>query len=200
VIRTLTVLAALCAWTAPAAAQVRIGLRAGMTGSSTLVTDSIVQSISARPAPAPNLGFTLENDLDSAWRVSLGFSTSWSQLSRRSVDSTEKIVPLTVWTPTVSLARVLPGSIIARATIGAVAYDPDHTDGNLFSGGAPILPLVGFGVGTERTVGNGLRMILELDYDLHQFTTTRLRDDGFSGAQTVHRLTLSLTLSRIAIN
>ncbi|MSR06464.1 MAG: hypothetical protein EXR93_05265 [Gemmatimonadetes bacterium] len=193
-------LVALCAFTTPATAQLRIGLRAGVTGSSALVTDSIVQRISARTAPAPNLGFTLENDLDSLWRVALGFSTSWAHLSRHSGDSSEVIVPLTVWTPTLSLSRVMLRSIVARASIGAIAYDPDHTDGNLFSGGAPILPLVGFGLGTERTAGNGLRMIIELAYDLHRFTTTKLRDDGFSGAQSVHRLTLSLTLSRIAVN
>ena len=199
-IRHVILLGALSALTTPAAAQLRIGLRAGMTGSSALVTDSIVQPISARTAPAPNLGFTLENDLDSLWRVALGFSTSWAHLSRHSGDSSEVVVPLTVWTPTLSLSRVMPRSIIARAFIGAAVYDPEHTNGNMFSGGAPILPLVGFGLGTERTLDNGLRVTLALDYDLHRFTTTRLRDDGFSGAQSVHRLTLSLTLSRIAVN
>lgn len=164
-----------------------------------MVRDSIVQPIAVRPGIAPSLGFTLETDLDQDWRVALGFSTAWTRLSRHSAGSSARVVPLTWWTPLVSLSRLVLGPVTARVTVGAIAYDPDYTDGNLFSGGAPIVPLVGFVVGVEQTRGNSLRYAIELGYDLHRFSTSALRDEGFSGEQAVHRVSLSIALSRIVV-
>jgi len=121
---------------------------------------------------------------------------AWSRLSRHSPGSSEEVVPLTVWSPTVGLTRRLGGTHV-RASIGAVVYHPDHSDGNLFSEGAPILPLLGLGVGIEREMINSMRYALELGYDAHRFTTTTLRNNGFSGEQLVHRLSLSVSLSRV---
>lgn len=195
-IRALVVWAVMSFLASLSAAQIRVGVRGGALATSALVHDSIVQPVSVRPDVAPNLGFWIESHLNAAWLVSAGVGMAWGRVSRHSPGSSEKVVPVTVWSPTVGLTRRLGGAHV-RASIGAVAYHPDHSDGNLFAQGAPILPLVGLGVGIEREMINSMRYALELGYDAHRFTTTTLRTSGFSGEQLVHRLSLSVSLSRV---
>lgn len=187
---------ALASLASPLPAQIRVGVRGGALATSALVRDSIVQPVSVRPGVAPNLGFWIESQLNAAWRVSAGLGMAWSRVSRHSPGSAEKVVPLTVWSPTVGLTRRLGGAQV-RASIGAVVYHPDHSDGNLFSEGAPIIPLLGLALGIEHEMINSIRYALELGYDAHRFTTTSLRNNGFSGEQLVHRLSLSVSLSRV---
>jgi hypothetical protein len=195
--RTVAIVAAVCALTSPAVAQLRVGIQAGVTATSALLHDSIVQPITVQPGLAPSFAFTLETALDSTWSFSLGLGTAWSSLSQQSAGASQQVVPLTVWTPTVSLARTIRGPVVARASIGAIVYDPDHSAGNLFSQGSPRDPLVGVAVDFRQTRSGGMRYAVELGYDAHQFTTSALRSDGFSGAQLVHRITLSVSISRL---
>ena len=196
-IRVITLVAVLTASAAPGSAQIRVGLRGGVTGTSTLVYDSIVEPITVRPGIAPSLGFWIDTELGAEWRFAATIGTAWSGLSRHSAGSPDRIVSLTLWSPTVSLSRRVGGPVIARVSAGAIAYDPDHGQGNLFAAGAPILPLVGLGLGVEREMVNSMRYAVELGYDLHWFTTGTLQAEGFSGQQAVHRLSLSISLSRV---
>ena len=181
----------------PVNAQVRVAVQGGASAMSTLVHDSIVERVSVRPGIAPNLGFSVETELNTAWRLSATLGMAWSRLARHTGGESASVVPLTLWTPTLALTRHLGSAVNLRLSIGAVAYHPEHKNGNLFSAGSPILPLVGAGVGIEREMMNSLRYALELGYDLHRFTTTALQTSGFSGAQAVHRVSLSISLSRV---
>ena len=190
-------LIALTFFAPPALAQSRVGARIGLTGSSTLVRDSIVQALSIRPNLAPTIGFWIESRLDLVYRVDLGLDMAWSQLTQHTPGAAAAdVVPLTSWTPTISLRRLVHRNIAARATMGALIYDPDQKTSNLFRRGAPVFPLLGLGATMERSVGGGLLLTLDLRYDFHRFTTASLRDAGFVGQRPVHRLTLALGVSR----
>jgi hypothetical protein len=84
--------------------------------------------------------------------------------------------------------------VYARA--GAIIYRADRTASNLFRDGSPPMPLLGFGGTLDRELGNGLRLTFDLGYDVHRFSTPSLRDAGFRGDRTVHRVGLSIGLSR----
>ncbi|MBI4420752.1 MAG: hypothetical protein HY560_08000 [Gemmatimonadetes bacterium] len=194
--RAARLLVGFCALALPAAAQTRIGLQAGVIATSPLVRDSIVEPLSVRPDPAPTIGFWLETRLDATYRLGLGLATAWSRLARRSPSETVEVVPLTVWSPALTLRRDLRPGVSARATLGAMVYDPDHRAGTLFSQGSPVIPVVGAGLSYDRSVGGDLLLRIDLGYDVHRFTTTALRDRGFSGERAVHRVGVSVGVSR----
>ena len=91
---------------APAAdAQFIVELRAGATGTSNLVTDIIVDDITARPAIAPTLAVSVGTRLDSLYTVHLNGAWVQSDVGRRQAGTTTKIVSLTTWQGSVSLGR-----------------------------------------------------------------------------------------------
>ncbi|MBI4502561.1 MAG: hypothetical protein HY700_15550 [Gemmatimonadetes bacterium] len=179
-----------------ASAQTRIAIRAGATGSSALVRDSIIQAFSVRPEIGPSIGFGIETGLDTRYRVGVSLSTTWGHLRRYEAAGSAEVVPLSTWTPAVSLYRILFPSISAGATVGAVIYRADRRASNLFRRGSSPMPLVGLGVRAERPMTNGLRLSLSLQYDVHRFSTPALADAGFSGERPVHRLSASVGVSR----
>jgi len=196
VTRRLALVLTLAVFAPPAVAQTRVGARVGLALSSVLVRDSITQPLAARSNLAPAIGFWFDNRLGSTYRLDLGLTMAWSRLRQRGPNGAREIVPLTLWSPTLSLSRTVIPGVTARATVGAMIYDPDRTRATLFSKGSPVLPLVGAGITVERPLKDGLLLTADLGYDLHRFTTTTLRNQGFVGERLVHRAMLSLGLSR----
>jgi hypothetical protein len=163
---------------------------------SLLVRDSIVQPFTVKPDIAFNVGFWVERPLDSAFTVSAALVTAWSQLARHEAGSTSEVVTLTTWTPTVSLSRTVYQSLRLYAKAGAIVYRADRTASNLFREGASPLPLIGLGGTIDHELGSGLRLTVDLGYDVHRFWTPSLRNAGFRGERTVHRVGLTIGVSR----
>jgi hypothetical protein len=196
VTRSIAVLTGLVLFSPPAAAQTRIGISAGANATSSLVRDSIVEPFTVRANPAPTLGFWLETMLDPRYSLGIGLTTSWGRLARHQASGTVDVVPLSTWTPTVRLQHTVYRGIQAFAKAGAVIYRADRTRSNLFRDGAPPAPIFGLGVRGERAIASGLRLVLDLDYDAHRFSTPAMRAEGFRGEQLVHRVGLSVGVSR----
>jgi len=180
----------------PAAAQSRIGISAGANTTSALLHDSIVEPFSVNTNPAPTLGFWLETRLDPRYALSIGLTTSWSHLARHEAGATVDVVPLSTWTPAVRLQRGVFRSIAAYAKVGAVIYRADRTRANLFREGAPPTPVFGLGLRADRPIASGLRLVLDIGYDAHRFGTPAMHSEGYRGEQLVHRVGLSVGVSR----
>jgi hypothetical protein len=163
---------------------------------STLVHDSIVQPISVRPDIAPAIGFWVERPIDSAYSVSAGLTTAWSRLARHEAGTTLEVITVSTWTPNVALSRTVYQNIRIYTRAGAIIYRADRTASNLFRNGSSPMPMLGFGATLDRELGNGLRLTLDLGYDIHRFSTPSLRDAGFRGERAVHRVGLSIGVSR----
>ena len=179
-----------------AGAQTRIAIHAGAIGSSTLVRDSIVQAFSVRPDIGPSIGFAVETTLNSRYRLAAGLGTTWGHLRRHQSGESPEVVPLSAWTPTVSLSRRIYRDLAACASIGAIIYRADRSAANLFRGGSSPMPIVGLGVRADRPIAGGLQLSLFLGYDVHRFSTPALADADFNGQRPVHRLSASVGVSR----
>jgi hypothetical protein len=123
------------------------------------------------------------------------------EVSRSDLQSTgdtaaTTITGLTVWAPTVALGTPLTPWLRAEARVGALFYAPSDRAGNLFSDGAPVEPALGIGLFVERALGRWLRGALHARYDIHRFTTATLEARGFDGKTVVHRVGISVSLSR----
>ncbi len=190
-------LAALTALTAlPALAQTRFGLSAGVVTMTPLVRDSIVEPFTVRANPGPNIGFWLETRLDSAYGLRVGLSTAWSHLVRHRATTNTEVIPLSTFTPVISLDRRLARDLRAYAMVGAIIYRADRTASNLFRNGSSPAPLFGVGVRADQSISSGLQLTLSLGYDIHWFSTPALRSAGFQGERPVHRVGLSVGVSR----
>lgn len=175
-------------------AQLAIGVRFGVVGSSSLVRDSIVSSITVRPEIAPFAGLRVDRPLSERVGVAGELTVSRSDLTSRS-DTTTTITALTVWAPAVALRASASRWLTAEARLGAVIYRPSARAGTLFSDGAPLTPFIGLGVTAQRSLGKWIAALV-LHYDLHRFTTTTLQNRGFVGETVVHRVGAGLSFSR----
>src|SRR6185295_7032216 len=179
-----------------AKAQTRVGAAAGVALMTDLARDSIVQPFTVRPDPGPAINFWIESTLDPHYTVAARFGTSWTHLTRHEADSTAEVTPLTTWTVAVTLSRILIKDVAVYGKAGAVVYQADRYQSNLFREGASPEPLLGAGITASRPLGSGLMLVVDLGYDVHRFSTQALRDAGFSGDRLVHRIGLSVGVSR----
>ena len=180
----------------PVLAQTRLGVHAGGTLASALVRDSIVQPLTLRSAPGPGVRFTLDTQLSPVYQAGVSLATTWGPLRERTPDASRDVVHLASWHPAVTLRRRIGAALSAWASAGAIMYRPDRSAGTLFAQGAPIVPVLGLGVGLARPLGGNLALVLDAGYDVHRFTTTTLRDAGFIGERVVHRVVVSLGVTR----
>lgn len=176
--------------------QVFAELGVGAVYQSDLVQDSIVQSLHAGLAIAPSVVVAVGTPLDGLHGAAVSLGWSRSDLERREGDATTPILPVTVWSVGVQLRRRLHPGVVARLEVGGIKYAPD-TDGRastIFRDDAPFLPAVTLGTRIERRIGGRVALGLDITYGAHQFTTLALRDDGFAGHRTVHRVKVALVL------
>lgn len=181
---------------ASAAAQIELGVRLGMIGSSDLVRDSIVQAISVRPQTGPTGALRVGIAVHERLRVVGDVGLSRSNLDSRTDTAKTVITALSVWTPSVGLGMRLTPWLAAEATVGAVIYAPSVRTGTLFSEGAPVEPALGVALMVERGLGGRFVGAVHARYDVHRFSTAALEARGFDGKTVVHRVGISVAISR----
>jgi hypothetical protein len=183
----------LTAWPRNADAQILVEVGAGVTATSTMVKDSIFNSINVGTDPGFAVSFRLGTPLDSINTLQLGLTLSRNTMVRKvSGEPNPNITSVNVWFPSVGLQRKFVGPTSIRGMIGALIYNSEDTVGTPFRDGSPVLAAAGMGLTYRPGFTNGLS--LDISWDLHQFNTPALRLEGFSGNQVVHRVTLLLQL------
>lgn len=178
-----------------AGAQVSVGIGVGAVASSNLVKDSIVEAIAVRPRIAPQLALRVEGPLAGRYRLAGELSVSHSSLMAHG-DTSTRVTGLTLWAPVIAIEAAVTPWLGAEARLGALLYQPGERQGTLFSDGAPVTPTLGVGLRAERALTGGISGSLHVRYDLHRFTTTRLKARGFTGETAVHRVAVGVAFHR----
>jgi hypothetical protein len=177
-------------------AQVTAALRIGAVGSTRLVRDSVVETVTVRPQVAPQLGLRASVPLGGSYAVGGDVAVSRSDLRAAGDSASTTVTGLTVWTPALFLQMSVLPWLRAEARLGAVIYHASEPQGTLFGEDAPVEPTLGLGLAVERPLGNRLVAALQLQYDAHRFSTTALQTRGFTGKTVVHRIGIGLSLGR----
>lgn len=182
----------------PLAAQVTWNARLGATYTTAMVTDQIAGStVTLRPTIAPTL--TAEALLPLRTRTPLDgtaeLTVTTATLQSHQNGATTRVAGMR----TIALTAGIRGRFIAplkwRAGIGFLSYATSEKTG-VFQAGDPIRPVGTAALEYERPLTPTLRLTGALRYDVHGFTTKQLEANGYTGSQTVHRVTLSVGVGR----
>lgn len=182
----------------PLTAQVTWNARLGATYTTTMVTDQLAgQPVKLRPTIAPTLIgealLPLRTRTPMQGSAELQFTTATLQSHQGS--ATTRVAGMRTFTLTAGVRGRLVAPLQWRAGIGFVSYATSEKAG-VFQGGAPLRPAASAALSYERRLTPTLHLSGLLRYDVHGFTTAQLKSNGFTGSQTVHRVTLSVGVGR----
>ena len=177
---------------APAAAQVRLAARAGVTGSTAIVKDQIVEDIEVVPALAPTLtiGASLAVNPKLRADLELAYATSTAEV-QESGDQTGDLGSVGTLAYTVGLSGPILSRLSWRLSLGGLTYLPSEEEGIFRDGGHTTL-LFGAGLDWRQPISTAWAIIAGLRYDFHTFTTDALEAQGFTQSQQVQRMGLSV--------
>lgn len=174
------------------AAQLRFSVSAGAIVWSDLVRDSIVDPLNVRPNVSPTLAVAAHGELGRSWQMRLRIAVSRGDLNVTERGSSVTVTTLTTWHPSIDFSHRLFGANKIHLNVGVLFYAPGDAAGTLFSGGSPA-PLT-VGIGFRPLPLGGTPISLEANLDFHRFSTNSLRSAGFSGARTVRRVWLGISV------
>jgi hypothetical protein len=176
----------------PLAAQVEVAALLGVTGSSSLVNDQIVQDIELKPALAPT--FFLSASLPVATRLraslDLSYGSSSADLTESGTASAD-VGSIGVLTAAAALSGPMVSRLGWRLSLGVLQYMPSE-DAGVFRDGVPLAALFGAGLDWRQPLSDRWTGLIGLRYDFHLFTTPALETAGFSGSQQVSRFGVAL--------
>ena len=177
-------------------AQTDYYARVGAVGAGMLVRDAIGEEIRVRQSIAPMLALGASLPFSPGYRAGLEatLASGGFHAEQDGVDDTDLGTLRTV-----SLLLGLDGPIAAslrwRAGVGGLLYWPSE-DSGIFLQGGPIRFLAGAGVDYRRPALASWDLMVSARYDFHRFTTDELERRGFTQAQGVSRVSLSVGLAR----
>lgn len=176
----------------PAGAQVRLTGLVGMTSTSALVTDEIVQTIEVKPALAPTLLLSASLPVATKLRASLelGYSSSKADLTEDGT-TVGDLGTLGAFTASAALTGPLVSRLAWRLSLGVLQYFPSE-DVGAFSDGIPAAALFGAGLDWRQPLSDRWAAVLGARYDFHLFSTPALESAGFASSQQVSRLGLAV--------
>ena len=181
-------------------AQLLIQPSVGLRYTTTLVHDSIVTAFDVRPALAPAFVVTIATPLRQRWTAGAALDFVTSELRRHDANgTTADLGRLSALAVTVELWRELPHGFVIGAEVGGLKYLPADQTGIFRAGTGGVLALGGAVFSYAPTPGAQVgrwRFGVEARYDVHQFITPALRNEGFTSARTVHRVALTLRVGR----
>lgn len=183
----------------PLAAQaITWNARLGATWTSTMVTDQIAFStIHLRPTIAPTLTLSAYTPLHTKKPVdaTAELRVTTATLNDHQSTSTTRVAGMRTITFTGGVRTRFMGPTKLRVGLGFVSYALSEKEG-VFQSGTPIRPLGAAAVEYEHDWRPSLRVSAALGYDIHTFTTKQLEANGYTGTQMVHRVMLSVGVSR----
>lgn len=170
------------------AAQVSFHFAAGVRYSSTLVHDSIAGPIDLRPALAPSLLVTVQDELSPGWSADATLDVSPSGLRRHETSgSFDGGGSFTAFAFTVGLRRQVAHGLSARIAAGALTYSA-AARGVFREGSGGLFPVGSIAATYMPSFGARRRLEIEARYDVHGFITPALRTEGFRDSRLVHRV------------
>ncbi len=186
----------LAAGSTPAGGQADYYARVGVTGSTSLVQDVLFQDIVVRQGPAPTLTVGASLPISPRHRTGLELALASGGFERQETGLPDtRLGTLRTLTATLGLDGPIARGFRYRVAVGTLSYLPAEQDG-IFRRGGPTNFLAGLGADWRRPIGARWDLVAAARYDYHRFTTDELAARGFSQAQQVHRLAVSVGLAR----
>jgi hypothetical protein len=178
------------------AAQTTYYARLGAIGASNLLRDVIVDEITVRQSIAPLLALGGSLPLGArGYRVGLEATIASGKFHSSESGSDTDLGTIRTGTVMLQLDGPLYRQFRWQAGLGGIQYWPKDKDG-IFQEGGKLRFLAGAGVNYVRPVLPKWDLMTSLRYDWHRFTTDELEQRGFSQAQGVSRVSLSIGLGR----
>lgn len=178
-----------------ASAQTHYYARGGVQYTSTLMEDDIFDPIEVRGGLGPTLTAGASRPLGRQAHAGLEATLAMTPLEAREAGVTRDLGSVTTLSALANLAGRITGPLGWRAGLGVVTY-LGGSDAGIFQDGHPTRLLVGGGVDYRRAAFTGWDLMISARYDHHRFTTETLDRRGFANAHGVHRVGLSVGLSR----
>jgi hypothetical protein len=191
----LLLLIALSAQVSIASSQVDYFARLGLTFSTPLLKDDVIQEIETRQSLAPTLALGASLPIAPTYAAGLEatLTSSGYHSSERGVDN--DLGTLRTGSILLGLSGLVWRRLGWRAGAGLIQYWPADEDG-IFARGGSTRFLAGAGVDYRPTLLPRWDLMVSLRYDFHRFTTDELRARGFSGSHGVQRVSASIGLAR----
>ncbi len=176
-------------------AQTDYYARVGVVGASTLVRDVLGTEISVRQAIAPMVAIGASMPISPGYRAGVEATLSSGGFDAEQDGSATDLGTIRTGSVLAGLDGPIWKSIRWRVGLGGLFYWPSEESG-IFLQGGPIRFLAGAGADWRRPVMPSWDLMVSARYDFHRFTTDELKRRGFSQAQGVSRISLSVGLAR----
>jgi hypothetical protein len=179
----------------PAQSQMDYYGRLGVTWSTKLMRDGLIQEIEVQQSLAPTATLGASLPIAPTYRAGLEASFTSSGYHSTELDVQSDLGTLRTVSLLLNLEGPVARKLFWRAGVGVIDYWPADDQGIFLRGGATRF-LAGAGVDYRPALQRNWDLMFSLRYDFQRFTTDQLRSQGFTGSQGVQRLSASVGLAR----
>jgi hypothetical protein len=169
--------------------------RLGVTFSTRLLRDNLIQEIDTRQNLAPTLALGASLPIAPSYTAGLEGTFASAGYYSEEQDLKTDLGTLRTGSLVLNLAGPIVPQLDWRAGVGVIQYWPADNEG-IFLRGGPTRFLAGAGVDYRSSLLTSWDLMVSLRYDWHRFTTDELDARNFSGSQGVQRLSASVGLAR----
>jgi hypothetical protein len=189
------VLIALPAAVSTGHAQTDYYARLGLTGSTKLSRDRIIQEIEVRSSLAPTLVLGAALPFAPSYRAGLEATLTTSGYQVRELDTDADLGTLRTASLVLGVDGPIAGRLGWRGGVGLIGYFPTEEQG-MFQRGGSTRFLIGGGIDFRPPLMRRWDLMMSLRYDFHRLTTEELTARRFTGSQGVQRISASIGLAR----
>src|SRR5688572_24066579 len=176
-------------------AQTDYYARVGAVWAGTLLRDVLGNAISVRQAIAPMVASGASMTLSPGYGAGVAEAAASGGFDAEQDGRDTALGTVRTGSVLVGLDGPIWRSVRWNVRMGGIFYWPSEESG-IFLQGGPIRFLVGAGADWRRPVMPRWDLMVSARYDFHRFTTDALERRGFSQAQGVSRISLSVGLAR----
>ena len=176
-------------------AQTDYYARLGVVGASTLVRDVLGTEITVRQSLAPMVTAGAAMPISPGYRAGVEASLASGGFDAEQDGGSTDLGTVRTASVLVGLDGPIWKSVRWRAGLGGILYWPSEDQG-IFLQGGPVRFLAGAGADWRHPVLPSWDLLVSARYDFHRFTTDELERRGFSQAQGVSRVSLSVGIAR----
>jgi hypothetical protein len=185
----------LAAGTGALHAQTDYYARAGAMWSSTLVRDVLVTEVTIQQSIVPMVALGAAMPISPGSRAGIEATLASGGFSAEQDGAEADLGTLRTASVMLGLDGPVWRMIRWRVGLGGLFYLPSE-DRGIFLQGGPVRFLAGAGADWRSPVMPKWDLMISARYDIHRFTTDELERRGFSQAQGVSRVSLSVGLAR----
>lgn len=185
----------LAAGTRAVHAQTDYYARVGVIGASTLLRDVLATEVAVQQSIAPMVALGAAMPISPAYRAGVEAILSSGGYDAEQDGASTDLGTLRTASVLLGLDGPIWKTVRWRVGLGGLFYWPSD-DSGIFLQGGPIRFIAGGGADWRREVMPKWDLMVSARYDFHRFTTDELERRGFSQAQSVSRVSLSVGLAR----